>query len=34
MLAAPNRTEAISKLRLPTLIMHGIIDPLRAAHLR
>jgi pimeloyl-ACP methyl ester carboxylesterase len=28
MLAAPNRTEALSKLRLPTLIMHGTLDPL------
>jgi pimeloyl-ACP methyl ester carboxylesterase len=32
MLAAPNRTQALSKLRLPTLIMHGTLDPLiRAA---
>ena len=28
MLAAPNRTEALAKLRLPTLIMHGTLDPL------
>jgi pimeloyl-ACP methyl ester carboxylesterase len=28
MLAAPNRTQALSKLRLPTLIMHGTLDPL------
>jgi pimeloyl-ACP methyl ester carboxylesterase len=28
MLAAPNRTEALSKLQLPTLIMHGTVDPL------
>jgi len=28
MLAAPNRAEALSKVRLPTLIMHGTLDPL------
>jgi pimeloyl-ACP methyl ester carboxylesterase len=28
MLAAPNRTQALSKLRLSTLIMHGTLDPL------
>jgi pimeloyl-ACP methyl ester carboxylesterase len=28
MLAAPNRARALSKLRLPTLIMHGTLDPL------
>jgi pimeloyl-ACP methyl ester carboxylesterase len=28
MLAAPNRAEALSTLRLATLIMHGTLDPL------
>ncbi len=28
MLAAPNRTEGLSQLRLPTLVMHGTHDPL------
>jgi pimeloyl-ACP methyl ester carboxylesterase len=28
MLAAPDRTAALSKLMLPTLIMHGTLDPL------
>jgi pimeloyl-ACP methyl ester carboxylesterase len=28
MLAAPNRAPALSKLRLPTLIIHGSLDPL------
>jgi pimeloyl-ACP methyl ester carboxylesterase len=28
MLAAPNRAQALTKLRLPTLIMHGTLDPL------
>ncbi|MFD0363555.1 alpha/beta fold hydrolase [Nocardia sp. GCM10030253] len=28
MLAAPNRTKALAELQLPTLVMHGTVDPM------
>jgi pimeloyl-ACP methyl ester carboxylesterase len=28
MIAAPNRTKALQKLRMPTLVMHGEVDPM------
>ncbi|HEY8998869.1 MAG TPA: alpha/beta hydrolase [Candidatus Saccharimonadales bacterium] len=28
MMAAPNRTKALQKLRVPTLVMHGEVDPM------